>query len=97
MDMYDLYNKPGLLDYIKTQIENKELYEWKSRKELENFLLEKKRYCEVIGWVTYKTLSKWKESFDWRGWHVDENMYILQEGNKYFYLVFRKVNQYWRS
>ena len=85
------------LEIFLSQIENKELYEWKSKKSLENFLLEEKRYCKIIGFVTYKTLKKWNETIDWRGWNSDENMYILQEGNKYYYLTFRTVNKYWCS
>ena len=65
-----------------------ELKEWRSKKELEEYLMEKQRW-EVIGYVTHKTLTKWGEEIDWRGWENDEDMYILQKGKKYFYLTFR--------
>ena len=65
--------------------------EWRSKKELENFLMEKNR-DEIIGWVSWKTMKKW-------GWHKenDEDMFIYQKGKNYFYLTFRnKFNQiYW--
>ena len=38
--------------------------EWRSKKELENFLLEMER-DEIIGYVSYKTLKKWGEEIDW--------------------------------
>ena len=62
--------------------------EWRSKKELENFLMEKNR-DEIIGWVSWKTMKKW-------GWHKgnDEDMFIYQKGKNYFYLTFRnKFNQ----
>ena len=37
-----------------------ELKEWRSKKELEEYLMEKQRW-EIIGYVTYKTLKKWGE------------------------------------
>ena len=33
------------------------LKEWRSKKELENYLMEKNR-DEIIGWVTWKTMKK---------------------------------------
>ena len=50
--------------------------------------MEKQRW-EVIGFVTHKTLNKWGEVEDWRGWESDENMYVLQKGKEYYYLAFR--------
>ena len=83
------------LENFLSQIEGKELYEWKSKKELENYLISEKRYgIIIIGYVTHKTLRKWNETIDWRGWNSDENMYVLQEGNDYYYLTFRALNKY---
>ena len=62
--------------------------EWRSKKELEEYLMEKQRW-EIIGFVTYKTLKKWNEEIDWRGWDNEEDMYVLQKGNEYYYLVYR--------
>ena len=70
-------------------IEGKELKEWRSKKELEEYLMEKQRW-EIIGYVTYKTLKKWGEVEDWRGWENDEDMYVLQKGKEYYYLTFRQ-------
>ena len=55
--------------------------EWRSKKELENFLMEKNR-DEIIGWVSWKTMKKWGEE-------NDEDMFIYQKGKNYFYLTFR--------
>ena len=66
-----------------------ELKEWRSKKELEEYVMEKQRW-EIIGYVTYKTLKKWNEEIDWRGWESDENMYVLQKGKKYYFLAFRQ-------
>ena len=60
--------------------------EWKSEKELEQFILSENRN-EIIGFVNTKTLRKWKvltnpKYYDWL-----ENLYILQKGNKYFYSI----------
>ena len=68
-----------------------ELKEWRSKKELEEYLMEKQRW-EIIGYVTYKTLKKWGEEIDWRGWESDENMYVLQKGKKYYFLAFRQCH-----
>ena len=38
-------------------VEGKELKEWKSRRDFEQYLMEKQRW-EVIGYVTHKTLNK---------------------------------------
>ena len=85
------------LENFLSQIEGKKLYEWKSKKELENYLISEKRYGIIIGYVTHKTLEKWNETIDWRGWKNKENMYVLQEGHKYYYLTFRTVNKFWRT
>ena len=70
-------------------VEGKELKEWRSRRDFEQYLTEKDRW-EVIGYVTYKTLKKWGEEKDWRGWRNEENMYVLQKGKYYYFLTFRK-------
>ena len=67
--------------------------EWRSKKELEEYLMEKQRW-EIIGYVTHKTLKKWNEEIDWRGWYSNENMYVLQKGNGYYYLTFRQGHGY---
>ena len=61
--------------------------EWRSKKELENFLLEMER-DEIIGWVSVKTLNKWGEQINWR-WPNDEDMFVYQKGKHYFYLTYR--------
>ena len=70
-------------------VEGKELKEWRSRRDFEQYLMEKDRW-EVIGYVTHKTLKKWGEVVDWRGWRNGENMYVLQKGKDYYFLVFRQ-------
>ena len=65
--------------------------DWRSKKEFEEYLMEKQRW-EVIGYVTQKTLKKWGEEIIWGGWESDENLYILQNGNKYFYLFNRAIS-----
>ena len=69
--------------------------EWRSKKELENFLLEMER-DEIIGWVSVKTLNKWGEQINWR-WPNDEDMFVYQKGKHYFYLAFRNKFEscYW--
>ena len=69
--------------------------EWRSKKELENFLMEKNR-DKIIGWVSWKTMKKWGEEIYWHK-ENDEDMFIYQKGKNYFYLTFRnKFNQiYW--
>ena len=61
--------------------------EWRSKKELEIFLMEMER-DEIIGWVSHKTLKKWEEEIDWRQPN-EEDMFVYQKGKKYFYLAFR--------
>ena len=66
--------------------------EWRSKKELEKFLMEKNR-DEIIGWVSWKTMKKWGEEIYWHK-ENDEDMFIYQKGKNYFYLTFRnKFNQ----
>ena len=66
--------------------------EWRSKKELENFLMEKNR-DKIIGWVSWKTMKKWGEEIYWHK-ENDEDMFIYQKGKNYFYLTFRnKFNQ----
>ena len=74
-------------------IEGKELKEWRSKREFEQYLMEKNRW-EVIGYVTHKTLKKWGEVEDWRGWRNQENMYVLQKGKDYYFLAFRQGHGY---
>ena len=70
-------------------VEGKELKEWRSRRDFEQYLMEKDRW-EVIGYVTHKTLKKWGEVEDWREWRNEENMYVLQKGKDYYFLAFRQ-------
>ena len=60
--------------------------EWRSKKELENFLMEMER-DEIIGWVSYKTLKKWGEEIDWRQ-ENEEDMWVYQKGKKIFLFSF---------
>ena len=65
--------------------------EWKSKKELDDFILEENRYGE-IGYVTLKTLKKWGISLE-KEWEIDDNFYIVQKGNSiYFYVRWFKKN-----
>ena len=70
------------------------LKEWKSKKELENFLMENRD--EIIGWVSFKTMKKWGEEIDWHQ-ENEEDMFIYQKGKNYFYLTFRNSfkRNYW--
>ena len=74
-------------------VEGKELKEWRSKREFEQYLMEKDRW-EVVGFVTYKTLKKWGEVEDWREWRNKENMNVLQNGKEYYYLTFRQGHGY---
>ena len=69
--------------------------EWRSKKELENFLIEQER-DEIIGWVSHKTLKKWNEEIDWRQ-ENEEDMWVYQKGKNYFYLTYRIKSEscYW--
>ena len=71
------------------------LKEWRSKKELENFLMEMKR-DEIIGWVSHKTLKKWGEEIDWHQ-ENEEDMWIYQKGKNYFYATYRIKSErlYW--
>ena len=53
--------------------------EWRSKKELDDFIFKEKRY-EEIGFVTRKTLRKWGIEI----YCEDEDyFYIVQNGNNY--------------
>ena len=69
--------------------------EWRSKKELENFLIEQER-DEIIGRVSHKTLKKWGEEIDWRQPN-EEDMFVYQKGKHYFYLAYRNKFEscYW--
>ena len=69
--------------------------EWRSKKELEIYLMEKER-DEIIGWVSHKTLKKWGEEINWRQ-ENEEDMFVYQKGKNYFYLAYRKKFEscYW--
>ena len=60
--------------------------EWRSKKELENVLIEKNR-DEIIGWVSWKTMKKWGEEI-YRHQENDEDMFIYQKGKKLFLFNF---------
>ena len=53
--------------------------EWKSKKELDDFILKENRYGE-IGFVTLKTLKKWGIPLE-KEWEIFGNFYIIQKGN----------------
>ena len=78
-----------LIEYINS----KEWKEWKSKKEFDEYLMKENRW-DIIGWVKEKTLIKWGKTADERGWRNLEDMYILQWGNQYYYLTFRKGHGY---
>ena len=59
--------------------------EWKSKKELDDFILEKYRYKE-IGYCTLKTLKKWGISLE-KEWEIDDYFYIIQKGNSISFYV----------
>ena len=69
--------------------------EWRSKKELENFLMEKER-DEIIGWVSHKTMKKWGEEIDWHQ-ENEEDMWIYQKGKNYYYATYRIKSErlYW--
>ena len=72
----------------ESEIRHQRCKEWRSKKELENYLMEKNR-DEIIGWVSWKTMKKWGEEIDWHQQN-EEDMFIYQKGKNYFYLTFRK-------
>ena len=59
--------------------------EWKSKKELDDFILKQNRY-EEIGYVELKTLKKWGISLE-KEWEVDDYFYIVQKGNSVSFYV----------
>ena len=59
--------------------------EWKSKKELDDFVLEENRYQE-IGFVTLKTLKKWGFQLE-KEWEIDDYFYIFQKGNSISFYV----------
>ena len=61
--------------------------EWKSKKELDDFILEENKYQE-IGFVTLKTLKKWKYNIE-KEWEDDDCFYIVQKGNCIYFYVKR--------
>ena len=85
------------LNYFLKQIEGKDLYEWRSKKALENFLSENRREWKVIGYVTPETLRKWgEENIDKRGLYpIRHNIYIVQNNYTYFYLDFNGPKKYY--
>ena len=63
--------------------------EWRSKKELDDFIFNKNRY-ELIGFVTLKTLKKWgidKESFWFKDWEETNIFYIIQKGSFVYYHI----------
>ena len=59
--------------------------EWKSKKELDDFILEQNRYGE-IGYCRLKTLKKWGINIE-KEWEVDDYFYIVQKGNSVSFYV----------
>ena len=53
--------------------------EWRSKKELDDFILERNRY-EEIGYTTLKTLKKWGYQLE-KEWEIIDYFYIVQKGN----------------
>ena len=78
-------NYKEMLDEVK----GRELKEWRSKQEFDNYLLAENRYG-IIGYVKYKTLKKWDQNVDWRGWLDGEDMYVLQRGKHHYYVVGRR-------
>ena len=67
--------------------------EWKSKKELDDFILEKYRY-EEIGYTTLKTLKKWGIELK-KEWEIDDYFYIFQKGNSIsFHVRWYSKNNY---
>ena len=63
--------------------------EWRSKKELDDFILKENRY-EEIGFVTWKTLIKWGVVME-KDWETFNTFYIVQNGNSISYHIrFRK-------
>ena len=61
--------------------------EWKSKKELDDFIFEQNRY-EEIGYCSLKTLKKWGISVE-KEWEVEDYFYIVQKGNSVSFYVRR--------
>ena len=61
--------------------------EWISKKELDDFIFEQNRYCE-IGYCRLKTLKKWGINIE-KEWEVDDYFYIVQKGNSVSFYVRR--------
>ena len=79
------------LNYFLNQTKEKDLREWKSKKELDKYLLEENRNWKVIGYITKKTLIKWKDEkyVNNRGLRpLDDKLYLVQKGYIYLYLTF---------
>ena len=61
--------------------------EWRSKKELDDFILKENRYGE-IGFVTPKTLKKWGIRLEKNTWEKTfDTFYIVQNGNSISYHV----------
>ena len=63
--------------------------EWKSKKELDDFILKENRYG-LIGFVTLKTLKKWRfhlSSIWFKDWETINIFYIIQNGNSISYYI----------
>ena len=61
------------------------LKEWRSKKELRDFLMEMER-DEIIGWVSHKTLKKWDEEIDWHQPNEEDIIF------KFIINIFESVN-----
>ena len=61
--------------------------EWRSKKELDDFIFEQNRYCE-IGYCCLKTLKKWGISVE-KEWEVEDYFYIIQKGNSVSFYIRR--------
>ena len=61
--------------------------EWKSKKELDDFILEKNR-SEEIGYCYLKTLKKWGFQCE-KEWELEDCFYIVQKGNSIYFYVKR--------
>ena len=79
-------NKKYFLNYFSKE----ELKEWRSRKEFEEYISIEKRW-EIIGWISHKTLQKWKIDINNR---IKDDIYILQEGDKHFYFIITCNNKF---
>ena len=65
--------------------------EWKSQKELDDFILERNRH-EEIGYCTLKTLKKWGYQIE-KEWEIIDYFYIVQKGNSFsFYMRTYNMN-----